>query len=499
MAKQQSQQPDKISEEKVIKDVNKRYEKEVVQDVTVQKNAKKKDVIKQIKAMYREDAEVLGQIADLELAQEQEKQRMDESYTIDRSAIIKKHMAKLRSVRDIYKDTIKIAGGEDKELNTDAEVLDYSLYFEPYLRGLDLENIHDSVEKGEGADEMLVILDKLSENKGITEEDYKVIAGQLLALADQPEFDPDKASRSVIDMGKTTFMIVAAGLVPKQRFELGRILINQSEKGARVVHKLTQIGYFSIAQSKEIFSSASPGIWEQYRRYFDENIYVENQKRVREYLDQAIKYIDYEPHRNLAKKYLSAFYIAVWEGGRYGLGLALLMNEAAEIKHGMKTGDYSGCFTNPVVLASTAGILVLTDVMSDGRLSSSLLQDKDKRRLEERQERLNTFREAYLQTPDLAKWVYENSDKVFEGFKKVNPLGDENLKNQPITFADMGITDGPKQLDDTRDEEVMAQRIGTIASELYFTLGAKEPSSFTETLGTIWEEEGLPEEEPQQA
>ncbi|MFH1298765.1 MAG: hypothetical protein ABII07_02965 [Patescibacteria group bacterium] len=463
------------------------YAKRAVSKIRVVKNAKKKDLITDVKKMYKEDEQAMREMLETDIRQEEENKSIDEQYQYDKARILKDYRGAQKALYDQYEGMIRLAGGQNEKVDTDVEVLDFSLYYYPYLKDLDPGKTYEVAKNGEGGDAEIAVLEKLVGKQELKEEDYEIIAEDILKLATKmpEEENMEDPSRVVIDMGQTAFMALAASLDAKQRTELGKVLINHGDKGARAVHKLTQVGYFTIAQSKEIFKEASASNQEKYNKYFDntyENSYAESQQKVYQYLKKAVEYIDYAPHRNLALKYMTAFYVAVWEVGRYGLFGAIALNGLYEVK----SGNYAGLVTNPVILGSTAAVAVLSDVMSDGRLSSSLFQDKDEKMRAKRQEKIDELKSSkeygMAYHPDLSGWFTQHVEDVATGFEKVNPEKDGG-KKKTITFESMGITEFPQEKGHTKQQT--EQLLTKWFYYMYFDMEANTISERKEILDTL--------------
>ncbi len=254
-----------------------------------------------------------------------------------------------------------------------------------------------------------------------------------------------------------------------QRHELGKILIGKyGDDGARVIHEMTKIGYFTVMQTDQLLGSAeglSPDILAMHGKAKTEGIYQKGQEEMTKMQKDASENFNKMFHSNIAKHYMTYGNILGYEiVGRAAIAIAVL-----NLVINAKNKDLEGVLLNVPMWGGLATGAALYEVVTEGglrRLAASASKTDAEKAGEAYAEKEKTFQKSYLNRPELGKWFKDNLPTINDGFEKTNPKHEKG-GFKATTFAGLGIENPPTEMDGVTEEKLLFETISKWYESIY--------------------------------
>lgn len=478
---------------KKTEEASDQFEKRLDEVIDMSLRAKPKgDFIKDnVMQEFREDSARLTAAKDIELSKIREKQATDKSstdmaYLKAKTEIKKKHQDELAKLHERYTDTLKAYGsreGKAKTIDTKTEIIDFMKYGFAILKNMDLRELVNTVNDGtvyERADEkdkkMFEVIDKIEEGKELEKLDYESVAERIVNLSKSDvkalTIDLTKNMEDEIGLiGKTAVLSAAMLLNPTQRHELGKTLIEKhGDDGARVIHEMTKIGYFTVAQTDQLIGSArlSADVTMMYTEAKTKGIYQKGQEEMTKMQRQASENFDKFFHSNFGKHFITYRNILGYEiVGRAAIAIAVL-----NLVVNAKNKDLEGVLYNVPMWGGLATGAALYEVVTEGglrRIVAGASKTDTEKASEAYAEKEKTFKKSYLNRPELGQWFKDNLPTLHDNFEKINPKHEKGgFKAE--NFAKLGIEKPPQEMDSVTKENLMLKTISAWYESIYFDM-----------------------------
>ncbi|HAU39322.1 MAG: hypothetical protein UV80_C0009G0008 [Candidatus Peregrinibacteria bacterium GW2011_GWF2_43_17] len=457
-----------------------------VMDMGLRAKAKGDFIRDNVLQEFREDSVRLTAAKDIEQKQAAEKSSTDVAYQKAKTEIKTKHKDELAKLHERYTDTLKAYGsreGKSKLIDTKTEMIDFVKYGFAILKNMDLRELVNTVNDGtvyEKADKkdkkMFDVISKVEEGKQLEKTDYEDVAERMVNLSksDTSAFTIDLSGKGKMEdeiaaIGKTAVLSAAMLLTSAQRHEVGKALIEKyGDDGARVIHEMTKIGYFTVMQTDQLIGSAeglSSDVLAMHGKAKSEGTYQKGQEEMVEMQKDASKNFDKMFHSNIAKHYMSYMNILGYEiVGRAAIAIAVL-----NLVINAKNKDVEGVLLNVPMWGGLATGAALYEVVTEGglrRLAAGASKTDEEKAREVQAEKETKFKKSYLNRPELGKWFKDNLPTINDGFEKINEKHEKG-GFKATTFAGLGIENPPSEMDGVTEEKLMLETISGWYESIY--------------------------------
>ncbi len=455
-----------------------------------------------VEGEFKDDVARLMAANQVELNKKHEAEASDalSQYEAARKQIREKYKAELAELHNRYVSVMKAYGnkqGEKRVIDTKEEVYEFTKFGFAILGNMDLPELVNSVNRemiydqaNEKDKKMFPIIDKLSQGDGLETQDYIDIAERMTNLSEMDlsnlAITPENLEDTARAIAKTSVLSAAMLLDESQRFELAKTLTEQhGEKGAKIVHELTKLGYLTSFQTEEIFATHYTTKGEARRMHeaaVTDGTYARGQEEMARLRERAIKDLSKWFHRNFANHYLSYKNVINYEIiARAALAVAVL-----NIVVNLKNKDPEAILVNVPMWAGLAtGAYIYNDVTQGGLERTLTKETEAEKKRREKAELKRRFKEDYTSHPQLGRWYLDNLEAIDKGFLKANP----EKENGPYTIMPgaMGI-DGPGQKDGLPQDHCI-DRYSSWHRILYFDLNKKSPKKQKEYIESMLNEQ----------
>lgn len=439
-----------------------------------------------VQGEFKDDVARLMAANQIELNNKHEAEAVDATsqYETARKQIRSKYKEELTELHNRYVSVMKAYGnkqGEKRTIDTKEEVYEFTKFGFAMLKNMNLPELVNAVgedmiyrEADEKDKKMFPVIDKLSQGQNLEPQDYSDIAERMTNLSEIDlsglKIDPKELDETLRTISKTTVLSAAMLLDEGQRFELAQTLVREhGEKGAKIVHELTKMGYFTAVQTEEIFDKyyTTPGAARtMHEQAVGNGIYAQGQHEMAELRQEAVENLDKWFHKNFANHFLSYKNVINYEIiARAALAVAVL-----NIVVNLKNKDPEAVLMNvPMWGGLAAGAYIYNDV-TQGGVERALTKETDvEQRKREKKEMERKFKETYTSHPQLANWFENNLDAVNTGFTVANPKKEDG----PYTIMPeaMGVS-GPGEKDGRNGDQCI-NIVSSWHRLLYFDLDKK--------------------------
>jgi len=419
-----------------------------------------------VQSEFKDDVAKLMAANQIELNNKQEAEAASATgkYETARKQLREKYKDELSELHSRYVSVMKAYGnkqGEKRKIDTKEEVYEFTKFGFAMLKNMNLPELVNTVsgdmiyaQADEKDKKMFPIIDKLSQRQNLEAADYSNIAERMTNLSEinlsTLAINPAKLSDTLRTISSTSVLSAAMLLNDSQRFELAKTLVGKhGEEGAKIVHELTKMGYFSSVQTEKIFDQyyIKPGkAREMHEAAMSDGTYAKGQQEMSKLRAEAVENLQKWFHRNFANNYLSYKNVISYEIiARAALSVAVL-NIVINLKN---KNPEAVLFNVPMWGGLATGAYIYNDI-TQGGLERALTDESEtdiKKR--EKKERERQFKETYSSHPQLGRWFLNNLGAVEKGFLAANPT----KENGPYTIMPgaMGIR-GPGKKDGVSED-----------------------------------------------
>ncbi len=382
-----------------------------------------------------------------------EKGLADEAYVAAKIQLRDDNKRTLNELHGRFIKSMQLAGGKDKKIETEEELLDFVEYGQDILYDINFgELVNSATGKRyfDKADEknkpLMEILSRMAEGQEPTKQDYELMASRIDAVSKMGSVDDTKQSmkkflNGVSNMSEIENVFsVVNHLKPEQRYKLGQALLG-SKDGAQTIFTLTKTGFFSVNQTSKLFDenrrAVPAAIYKAHKDALATGEYIKSQQAMEELRQQYSENLKKHMHENFIASKLTYGNGVAYYVGLKAIGSIIFLNAFVNIKN----KDYAGMLINVPMWAGLAASAAIYDDFTEGELRqmASKRPESEQTALDNTRKK-EVFGTSLNQRPELAKWFRENITDLNKGFGKINPEGKEGYYKFD-NFADLGVKD----------------------------------------------------------